>query len=162
MSVAFLFFEHIDFQTTTVYSIPISLQKNLHLPNNPKVMDKAQYIETISLEEKLKLFNDHWNPRILAELNGQHLKIARIKGEFTWHKHDSEDELFMVISGELKMELRDKTLYAKPNEIIVIPKGTEHRPVADTETVILLFEPVGTRNTGDVVNRMTKSKIGWI
>jgi mannose-6-phosphate isomerase-like protein (cupin superfamily) len=119
-------------------------------------------ISGINLKEKLEKINDYWHPHILAELNGQQVKLAKIKGEFVWHKHDNEDELFMVISGQLKMELRDKTITLNPNEIIVIPRGVEHRPVALEETTILLFEPDTTLNTGNIVNDLTRHNLDKI
>ena len=112
-------------------------------------------INKINLKEKLDTFNEHWNPKVIAELNGQHVKRAKILGEFIWHKHDEEDELFMVLSGRLTMELRNGTIDADPGEVIVIPKGVEHRPCASEETHILLFEPTGTVNTGQVHNERT-------
>ena len=112
-------------------------------------------INKINLKEKLDTFNEHWNPKVIAELNGQHVKLAKILGEFIWHKHDEEDELFMVLSGRLTMELRNGTIDADPGEVIVIPKGVEHRPCASEETHILLFEPTGTVNTGQVHNERT-------
>ncbi len=106
-------------------------------------------IQTISIAEKMALFTDHWHPRIIGELNGQQVKIAKIQGTFDWHKHEQEDELFLVIKGEFDMELRDQTLTLRAGELIIIPKGVEHRPVAKKEAQIMLFEPIGTANTGD-------------
>ena len=88
--------------------------------------------EPINIEKKLSLFNDHWNPRIVGELNKQHIKLAKIKGEFIWHKHDHEDEMFLVLKGTLKIEFRDRTEIIRENEIIIVPKGVEHRPIART------------------------------
>lgn len=119
-------------------------------------------IDKINLEDKFDKFNDHWHPRIVAELNGQHVKLARLKGEFTWHKHEQEDEMFLVVSGTLKIELRDKTLVINEGEFVVIPKGVEHKPVADSEVKVMLFEPAGTLNTGDKSNELTKEHIDWI
>lgn len=119
-------------------------------------------IETINIIQKFSLFSEPWNPKIIAELNGQHVKLARLKGEFTWHKHEHEDELFLVISGTLSMELRDKTLEIQPNELIVIPRGVEHKPVAQGEVLVLLFEPAGTLNTGDQSNELTQQELDWI
>ncbi|MCC6817975.1 MAG: cupin domain-containing protein [Bacteroidia bacterium] len=116
----------------------------------------------INLKEKLNLFNDHWHPRILAELNGQQVKIAKLKGEFTWHKHDNEDELFLVLSGVLIIEMRDKTVTINENEFVVIPKGIEHKPIAENEVHVLLFEPSSTINTGNIKNENTKEKLDWI
>ena len=92
----------------------------------------------------------------MGELNGQHIKLAKLKGEFVWHKHDEEDEMFLVIDGVLKMELRNKTIVINKNEFLIVPKGTEHRPVADSEVLVMLFEPATTLNTGNTENEMTK------
>lgn len=119
-------------------------------------------MDVINLSSKLQLFNDHWNPRILAELNGQLVKIAKIQGEFIWHKHDTEDELFYVIEGELTIELRDKTLTLRKGEMTVIPAGVEHKPIAHKECSILLFEPKTTLNTGDQKDDLTKEELQWI
>ena len=113
-------------------------------------------MEKINIEEKLSLFSDHWNPRIIAELNGQHVKLARLKGEFIWHKHNEEDEMFYVLRGKLKMVFRDKTIEVLEDECIVIPKGTEHKPIAEEEVVVMLFEPATTRNIGDQNNAFTR------
>lgn len=108
-------------------------------------------MERINLAEKLAQFDDHWNPRVIAELNGQHVKLAKLLGPFTWHHHVDEDELFLVLSGVLAMEFRDRTVQLGPGELIVVPRGVEHRPVADHEVAVLLFEPASTLNTGTAV-----------
>lgn len=105
--------------------------------------------EKVNLLEKLSQFSDHWNPRVVGELNGQHVKLAKLKGEFVWHKHDNEDELFFVIKGKLIIELRDKTINLDEGEFCIIPKGIEHKPVAENEVEIMLFEPATTLNTGN-------------
>ncbi|UTW62627.1 cupin domain-containing protein [bacterium SCSIO 12741] len=119
-------------------------------------------VEKVVVSEKLGLFSDHWNPRIVAELNGQLVKLAKLKGEFIWHKHDAEDELFYVISGQLKIELRDKTLVLNPGEMVVIPRGVEHKPVADEEVSVMLFEPKETLNTGDTESELTQKELDRI
>lgn len=120
-------------------------------------------IQKINLKEKFSLFNDYWHPRIAGELNQQQVKLAKIKGEFDWHKHDHEDELFLVIKGSFNMEMRDKTLNIQEGEFIIIPKGIEHRPVAKEEAHILLFEPSTTVNTGNQRDSdLTKHKLDWI
>ncbi|WP_106791327.1 cupin domain-containing protein [Aquimarina sp. Aq78] len=119
-------------------------------------------IEKINIDDKLSLFSDHWNPRIVGELNGQHVKLVKFKGEFVWHKHDNEDEMFYVINGEFKMEFRDRTVHLKPNEFLIIPKGTEHRPVADKEVSVMLFEPNTTINTGNTPGKLTQDKLETI
>lgn len=116
-------------------------------------------MEKINIEEKLSLFHDYWNPRIIGELNGQHVKLAKLKGEFIWHKHDNEDELFYVLKGILKMEFRDKIVEIKENEFLIVPKGVEHKPVADDEVSLLLFEPASTLNTGNTKNELTREDL---
>lgn len=106
-------------------------------------------IEKVTIEDKLSLFADYWNPRVAGRLNGQLVKLVKFKGEFVWHKHDNEDELFLVIEGSFTMELREKNIPLSKGDFIIIPKGTEHRPVANEEVHVLLFEPDGTLNTGD-------------
>jgi mannose-6-phosphate isomerase-like protein (cupin superfamily) len=113
-------------------------------------------MEKVNLEEKLSLFADHWSPKIVGELNGQLVKLAKLKGEFVWHKHDNEDELFLVLKGSLKMEYRDKIVVVNENEFLIVQKGVEHRPVADEEVCIMLFEPATTLNTGDTESVLTK------
>jgi hypothetical protein len=106
-------------------------------------------IEKVVVADKLALFADAWNPRIVAELNGQHVKLAKLRGPFTWHAHASEDELFYVVKGRLRMELRDRAIELDPGELVVIPRNVEHRPVANEEVHVMLFEPASTLNTGD-------------
>ena len=113
-------------------------------------------MQKVNLAQKLSLFSDHWSPKIVGELNGQQIKLAKFKGEFVWHKHDNEDELFFVIKGSFKMEYRDKTVVVNENEFLIVPKGVEHRPVADEEVSIMLFEPATTLNTGDTEGELTK------
>lgn len=113
-------------------------------------------MEKVNLEQKFSLFADHWSPKIVGELNGQHVKLAKLKGEFVWHKHDNEDELFFVVKGSFKMEYRDKTVVVNEKEFLIVPKGVEHRPVADEEVCVMLFEPATTLNTGDTENELTK------
>lgn len=119
-------------------------------------------MEKIAITEKLKLFSEYWSPKIVGELNGQQVKLAKFKGEFVWHKHDNEDELFLVIEGVLKMELRDKTIVIHKNEFLIVPKGTEHKPVADEEVSVMLFEPASTLNTGNTENELTKHNLDSI
>lgn len=105
--------------------------------------------EPISIARKLAAFTDHWNPRVIAALNGQEVKLARLQGEFVWHAHEDIDELFLVVEGEFTMEFRDKAVPVRAGEIIVVPKGVEHRPVAQGECAVLILEPSGVVNTGD-------------
>ena len=113
-------------------------------------------MQKVNLAEKLSLFNDYCNPRIIGELNNQHVKAVKLKGEFVWHKHDNEDEMFLVIKGYFNMELRDKIITINEGEFLIVPRGVEHKPVAHEEVHILLFEPATTLNTGDVQNELTK------
>jgi mannose-6-phosphate isomerase-like protein (cupin superfamily) len=113
-------------------------------------------MEKVNIKQKLSMFSDYWNPRIAGELNGQHVKLVKFKGEFVWHKHDHEDEMFFVISGSFNMELRDKTIELSENEFLIVPRGVEHRPVAAEEVSIMLFEPATTLNTGNVGGEFTK------
>ncbi|PZR40475.1 MAG: cupin domain-containing protein [Azospira oryzae] len=119
-------------------------------------------MQTINIESKLSLFSDYWNPRIVGELNGQHVKLVKLKGEFVWHHHDHEDELFFVVKGVLKMEFRDRTEIIRQGEMIIVPKGVEHRPVGDEEVHVMLFEPATTLNTGNVKNERTKETLQQI
>ena len=116
-------------------------------------------MDKVNLTEKLSLIHDHWNPRIAGELNGQHVKLVKFKGEFVWHKHDHEDEMFFVVKGEFNMELRDRTIVLKENEFLIIPRGVEHRPVAEHEVSVMLFEPASTLNTGDTRGEMTRDTL---
>ena len=109
----------------------------------------------ISLQQKFSLFDEHWSPKIVAELNGQHVKIAKLQGELEWHQHADEDELFWVVKGKLTIELRDQTVELSPGEIFVVPRGVEHKPSATEETHIVMFEPAGTLNTGDAESDRT-------
>jgi mannose-6-phosphate isomerase-like protein (cupin superfamily) len=119
-------------------------------------------MDKINLAEKFACFIDPWHPRIVAELNGQHVKLARLHGEFVWHKHDAEDELFFVVEGRLRMEFRDRVETLGPGELIVVPRGVEHRPVAEVETLVMLFEPAGTVNTGDAADARRVERLEWI
>jgi mannose-6-phosphate isomerase-like protein (cupin superfamily) len=112
-------------------------------------------MNAIDLREKFASFSDFWNPRIIAELNGQQVKVVKFRGEFLWHHHDGEDELFFVHRGRFRMEFRDRVVHLGPGEMIVVPRGVEHRPVADEEVEVVLFEPAATLNTGNVLNERT-------
>lgn len=116
-------------------------------------------IEKVVIAEKLSQFKDHWNPRIVGELNGQHVKAVKLKGEFVWHHHDHEDELFLVIKGKLKMEFRDHIAEVNEGEFIIVPRKVEHKPVAEEEVELLLFEPASTLNTGNLENELTKRNL---
>lgn len=115
-----------------------------------------------NIHEKLGSFSDHWNPRIIADLNGQQVKAAKLLGEFVWHSHAAEDEMFLVVNGELKMEFRDRTETLNEGDFIVVPCGVEHRPVAEKEVEILLFEPATTINTGAEESDRTRKNLSRI
>ena len=111
--------------------------------------------EKVNLPDKLSLFDEYWSPKIVAELNGQHVKLVKLLGEFSWHHHGEEDELFFVIEGRFRMEFRDRDVWLEEGEMIVVPRGVEHRPVAEEEVHVMLFEPASTLNTGNVRNELT-------
>jgi mannose-6-phosphate isomerase-like protein (cupin superfamily) len=115
-------------------------------------------MQKVNLEEKLSLFSSHWDPKIVGELNGQHVKLVKFEGAFVWHRHEGEDELFLVLRGEFDMEFRDRTVRVRQGEFLVVPRGTEHRPVAERETHVLLFEPASTVNTGDAGGSRTVAR----
>ena len=130
-------------------------------------------MDKINLQEKLSLIKDHWNPRVLAELNGQYVKLVKFKGPFTWHHHEAEDEMFLVVKGRFRMEFRElsddttepgqqRGVWLEEGEFIVVPRGVEHRPVAEEEAEVLLFEPASTLNTGNVCDDFTVSKLDWL
>jgi mannose-6-phosphate isomerase-like protein (cupin superfamily) len=104
----------------------------------------------INLSEKLGLITEHWRPKVVAELNGQEVKLVKVRGDFVWHHHELEDELFLIVRGTLRIEFRDRVVTLGPGELLVIPRGVEHRPVAEEEVELMLFEPAATRNTGNV------------
>lgn len=113
----------------------------------------------VTVSNKLAMIHDHWNPRIAGELNGQHVKLVKFKGAFVWHKHDHEDEMFYVLKGKFNMEFRDKVVDLNENEFLIVPRGTEHRPVADEEVSVMLFEPASTVNTGNAGGELTRSEL---
>jgi len=119
-------------------------------------------MEKTNLSEKFSRFSDHWRPKIVGELNGQQVKLAKLRGEFVWHAHEHEDELFLVIQGRLVIKLRDGEIVLDPGEFVIIPRGVEHKPVADAEVHVLLFEPASTLNTGTLRNERTVEQLDWI
>lgn len=119
-------------------------------------------MKKVNIAEKLSLFSDHFNPRIAGELNGQQVKLVKFKGEFVWHHHDSEDELFYVVKGSFDMHLQDQVITVNPGEFLIIPRGVEHKPVAKEEVEIMLFEPAGTLNTGNVTDEKTRTELKHI
>ena len=116
-------------------------------------------MEKINLASKLALFSDHWSPKVIADLNGQQVKLVKFEGEFVWHHHDHEDELFLVLDGRFRMDFRDRQVWIERGEMIVVPRGVEHRPVAESEVHVLLFEPASTLNTGNQVERRTVEQL---
>lgn len=116
-------------------------------------------MEKINLNDKLSLFNEHWKPHVIGELNGQQVKLVKFQGPFTWHHHENEDELFLVVKGRFRMEFREadreRSVWLEAGEMIIVPRSVEHRPVADEEAHVLLFEPASTLNTGNVENEFT-------
>ena len=119
-------------------------------------------IQKISIKHKFTLFTEQWSPRIIAQLNDYHFKIAKIEGEFVWHSHPETDEVFIVIEGEFEIQLRDGNLTLTEGEMCVIPKGVEHKPVAEKECAIMMVEPAGTLNTGDAGGDHTIEDLDWL
>ena len=126
--------------------------------NNVKIMN----YQSINFEEKLAKFSEHWSPRIIAQMNDYHFKIVKVQGEFVWHDHPETDEVFMVLKGRLEIQFRDGRVLVREGEMFVVPKGLEHKPAAEEECHILLVEPAGTINTGDIVNERTAASDVWI
>jgi mannose-6-phosphate isomerase-like protein (cupin superfamily) len=119
-------------------------------------------VEKVNVAQKLSLFDEHWSPKIVGELNGQHVKLVKISGEFVWHHHDDEDEMFLVVDGRFRMEFRDGEVWIESGEFIVVPRGIEHRPIAEEEASVMLFEPASTLNTGNVKDDMTVAELDRI
>jgi mannose-6-phosphate isomerase-like protein (cupin superfamily) len=119
-------------------------------------------METINLKDKFCQFSDYWNPRIIGELNDCHIKAVKLKGEFVWHHHDNEDELFLVARGTLRMKFRDRETLVREGEFIIVPRGTEHCPAADEEVHLILMEPKSTLNTGNITNERTVAQLEHI
>jgi mannose-6-phosphate isomerase-like protein (cupin superfamily) len=116
-------------------------------------------MNTINIAEKFSQFEDLWSPKILGEVNDSYVKAVKLRGEFVWHRHDHEDEMFLVVKGELRMKFNDREEVIRPGEFIIVPRGIEHLPIADEETHILLFEPKSTLNTGNVINERTVAQL---
>lgn len=114
-------------------------------------------MKKVNVPEKLNLFHDHWSPRIVGELNGQQVKLAKLKGDFIWHAHEQEDELFWIVKGKLIIEFRDKTVELNENEFLIVPRGVEHRPIAKEEVHVMLFEPAATKHTGEETHELTNN-----
>jgi mannose-6-phosphate isomerase-like protein (cupin superfamily) len=116
-------------------------------------------MDKVSLSAKLALFHDYWNPRIVGELNGQHVKLVKFRGEFVWHHHEHEDELFLVVEGRFRLEFRDREVWLETGEFLIVPRGVEHRPVAEQEVSVLLFEPASTVNTGNASDERRRATL---
>jgi len=116
-------------------------------------------MQKVNLSDKLARFSAHWQPKIVGDLNGQHVKLVKFKGPFVWHSHADEDELFLVVRGRFRMELRDGDIELEQGEFLIVPRGVEHRPVADEEVEVMLFEPAGTLNTGNVRGERTHEQL---
>ena len=116
-------------------------------------------MDSVNLAQKLRSFHDLWSPKIVGELNDHYVKLVKLKGEFVWHHHGHEDEMFLVITGEFRMEFRDRTVPLSAGQFLIVPRGVEHRPVAEREAQVMLFEPASTLNTGDVRNERTLERL---
>jgi mannose-6-phosphate isomerase-like protein (cupin superfamily) len=117
-------------------------------------------MEKVSLAEKLALIHEHWRPKVVGVLNGQEVKLVKFRGEFVWHHHEHEDELFLTVQGRFRVEFRDRVVELSPGEFLIVPRGVEHRTVADEEAHVLIFEPAATRNTGNVVDDVLTAPTG--
>lgn len=115
-------------------------------------------MDKVNVRQKLALFADHWSPKVVGELNGQHVKLVKFAGEFVWHTHDHEDELFLVVRGRFRMDFRDRQVWLEEGEFLIVPRGVEHRPVAEEEVHVLLFEPATTLNTGNATDERTVAR----
>jgi mannose-6-phosphate isomerase-like protein (cupin superfamily) len=119
-------------------------------------------MHSVNLSEKFALFSQYWNPKIVGEINDSYVKLVKLKGEFVWHHHETEDELFLVVKGRLVIKLRDREITLNEGEFVVIPRGVEHLPVADEEVHVLLLEPKSTLNTGNVDSERTVANLEWL
>ena len=117
-------------------------------------------MEKVSLNEKFALISEHWRPKVVGELNGQEIKLVKFRGEFPWHHHEAEDEMFLAVKGSFRIEFSDKTVELAPGEFVIVPRGVEHRPVADEEVEVLLFEPKNVLNTGNVKDEKFTAPVG--
>jgi mannose-6-phosphate isomerase-like protein (cupin superfamily) len=115
--------------------------------------------DKVALVDKFAAFRDHWSPKVVADLNGQQVKVVKFQGEFVWHHHEHEDEMFLVYRGQFRMEFRDRSVTLSEGELIVVPRGVEHRPVAEHEVEVVLFEPASTLNTGNVIGERTVAEL---
>lgn len=131
-------------------------------PFCPTHVDLCYMKGKVNLKQKLSLFSDHWSPRIIGELNGQYVKLAKVKGEMVWHSHAEEDEMFYIIKGSLTLHFRDEAVKLSEGDMYIVPKGVEHQPIAEEECHLMLFEPKSTAHTGDVVSELTNNDQTWI
>jgi mannose-6-phosphate isomerase-like protein (cupin superfamily) len=137
-----------------VGSYPEGRPRHLTLARATSISE-ALPMDKVNLAEKLALFHEHWSPKVVGELNGQHVKLVKLRGKFVWHKHDDGDELFLVVKGRFRMDFGDRQVWLEEGEFLIVPRGVEHRPVADEEVHVLLFEPATTLNTGNVQDERT-------
>lgn len=117
-------------------------------------------MKKVNLAEKFALINEHWRPKVVGELNGQEVKLVKFQGTFPWHQHEREDEMFLAVKGKFRIEFRDKTIELSEGEFVIVPCGVEHRPVADAEVEVLLFEPANLKNTGNVEDEQFTAPVG--
>ena len=117
-------------------------------------------MEKVNLNEKFSLISEHWRPKVVGELNGQEIKLVKFQGEFPWHHHENEDEMFMAVKGNFQLEFRDRTVALSPGEFVIVPRGVEHRPVASDEVEVLLFEPANVKNTGNIEDGAFTAPVG--
>lgn len=149
-----------DFNQNRKHPIPESILNSIEsLEKREFSKPKTPLVNKIDLMESYKKIDKHWDPRVAARLNGQDVRLAKLKGEFVMHKHDNEDEMFYVVEGELDIEFRDKTITLHKDQFLVVPKGVEHKPVAREEVCVMLFEPSTTLNTGNIENEFTKTQL---
>ncbi|WP_395377833.1 cupin domain-containing protein [Marinicella sp. W31] len=125
-------------------------------------MSKNNNLQPIRFTDKLNLFSEHWSPKVIAEMNDYQFKLAKLEGEFVWHQHDDTDEVFVILEGELEIEFKEKTVHLESGQMLVVPRGVSHRPVARKECHILLIEPRGVVNTGEVESGLTATQDVWI
>ena len=128
-------------------------------PYAARITKQTLNMEKVNLAQKFALIRDQWNPKIVGELNGQHVKLVKVHGEFVWHHHADEDELFLVVKGQLTLQLRDRDVVLDEGEFFIVPRGVEHKPVAEEEVHLLLFEPASTLNTGNVEHERTVANL---
>jgi mannose-6-phosphate isomerase-like protein (cupin superfamily) len=147
-----------------VLACPAHRERNLPAYGHSEITGpiREKRMEKVNLADKLALFTDHWSPKIVGELNGQQVKLVKFQGPFVWHHHDHEDELFLVVKGRFRMEFRDRHVWLEEGEFLIVPRGVEHRPVAEEEAHVLLFEPASTLNTGNVRNERTVAHLDRI